>query len=131
MTSTYDVLRDHADLVPFYLARQGAGDANAQRLGAAMDRLLARVGLEGTVAGDARRVLIVQAIGFAAFAGGDHSAPALDQPALRHSFTRALDWLLAGITSTSPSDDALDAVEPWNPQGSRTRSTGPAAGEAR
>lgn len=121
MTSTYEVLIVHADLVPLYISSQGARGANAQRLGEVMLALLARAGVEGDRALDARRVLIVFTIGFAAFsprpplesgaeaeAGDDaevatpDGAPAgspLSADQIAANFGAGLDWLLAGITS--------------------------------
>ncbi|MGH3469507.1 MAG: TetR/AcrR family transcriptional regulator, partial [Thermocrispum sp.] len=68
MTSTYEVLIAHPGLVPVLLVRQGARGPNAVRLGVVMDELLARAGVDGPAAAEARRVLIVHAIGSAAFA---------------------------------------------------------------
>ena len=98
MASTYDVLIAHADLVPVYLARQGSRGPNAQRLGVIMNDLLGRAGLEGTAVGEARRVLIVYAIGFAAFStpGGTDPAAVGVEPA-RANFNRGLGWLVDGI----------------------------------
>ena len=67
MASTYEVLLAHPDLVPVYLARQGARGPNARGLGDTMLVLLARAGVEGQAAIEALRVLIVYTIGFAAF----------------------------------------------------------------
>ncbi len=101
MTSTYDVLLSHRDLVPLYLARQGARGPNAQRLGDAMLMLLARAGVDGKRAREARRVLIVYTIGFAAFATQPPIEPGAEGPltpeAMRENFTVGLRWLLAGI----------------------------------
>ena len=65
---TYVTLTEQPDLVPFYLARQGARGPNAVRLGEVLDVLLARAGVRGSSVPEARRVLIVHTIGFAAFA---------------------------------------------------------------
>ena len=90
MTSSYRTLTEHPELLPLYLERQGARGPNAVRLGETLDRLLAEAGVVDVP--DARRVLIVHAIGFAAFAGGtDERTDA--------SFTRSLHWLLAGMTA--------------------------------
>jgi TetR/AcrR family transcriptional regulator, tetracycline repressor protein len=94
MVSTHDVLLAHPDLVPLYLARQGARGANAQRLGDVMLALLARSGVSGPAARGALRVLIIYTIGFAAFAAD----PALRAQELLDNFDRGLGWLLAGIT---------------------------------
>lgn len=103
MTSTYDVLVAHADLVPLYLARQGARGRHAIRLGETMTVLLERAGVTGTEAGEALRVLIVHAIGFAAFATRGPLDPTLaDGPRAarsRSDFTASLHWLLTGITA--------------------------------
>ncbi len=64
LVSTYDVLLVHPDLVPLYLARQGARGVNAQRLGDVMTGLLAEAGVVGTTARDTLRVLVVHAIGW-------------------------------------------------------------------
>ncbi len=101
MMSTYDVLLEHPDLVPLYLARQGARGPNARRLGDVMTALLARGGVEGRRSVEALRVLIVHTIGFAAFA----THPPLDPDAggpltaqeLRGNFESGLEWVLAGI----------------------------------
>lgn len=97
MTSTYEVLTASPDLVPLYLARQGARGPNAVRLGAVMDDLLAAAGVRPADVPEARRALIVHAIGSAAFT----SAPAdraLSSAQSRRAFGRSLRWLLAGIT---------------------------------
>jgi TetR/AcrR family tetracycline transcriptional repressor len=104
MASTYEVLLAHADLVPVYLARQGARGPNAQRLGAIMDDLLVKAGLAGASVGEARRVLIVYTIGLAAFSAQIPIGPGEDPPVrpdeARDQFARGLDWLLAGITQS-------------------------------
>lgn len=107
MTSTYAVLLAHSDLVPLYLARQGARGPNAQRLGDTMITLLARSGVHGPAAREALRVLIVYTIGFAAFT----TRPLIDPPIeiearqqlttgeMLDNFTNGLRWLLAGIVT--------------------------------
>ncbi|ROT29799.1 TetR/AcrR family transcriptional regulator [Micromonospora sp. HM5-17] len=102
MTSTYTVLLGHPDLVPVFLARQGARGANAVRLGEILDTLLRRAGVDESDVGQARRVLIVHAIGSAAFAavGPDGERP-LAPADVTAQFTRGLGWLLAGITAGS------------------------------
>lgn len=102
MESSYRVLLAHPDLVPGYLARQGARGDNAQRLGDVMLALLERAGLTPERAYEALVVLIVYAIGFAAFATS--AAPgATDQPRsdeeVFETYTNGLRWLLAGILS--------------------------------
>lgn len=101
MVSTYEVLLAHADLVPLYLARQGARGPNAERLGEVMLTQLAARGVRGERARDARRVLIVFTIGFAAFATHPPLEPGADVPlgadAVFDNFVRGLRWLLAGI----------------------------------
>ncbi len=100
MASTYRVLLAHADLVPLYLARQGARGPNARHLGEVMLALLARGGVVGRRADEALHVLIVYTIGSAAFstrsplATGDAPPPGGDQA---EHFERGLKWLLAGI----------------------------------
>ena len=102
MASTYGVLLDHPDLVPLYVARQGARGPNAQRLGEVMLGLLARVGVTGRQALEARRVLIVYTVGFAAFATSplfdDHGVRRLSADEIADNFDKGLDWLLSGIT---------------------------------
>jgi TetR/AcrR family tetracycline transcriptional repressor len=95
MTSTHDVLLRHPQLVPAFLARQGARGPNAQHLGAVALENLAAAGVTGVAAREALRVLIVYAIGFAAFDGdGERPLPGAE---LRGTFERGLDWLLTGI----------------------------------
>lgn len=102
MTSTYDVLIAHPDLVPIYLARQGARGDTAVHLGEIMDILLTRAGVRATAIAEARRVLIVHTIGFAAFTT---SAPDTERPVpiqeVRQNFNHSLRWLLAGITQST------------------------------
>ncbi len=102
MVSTYQVLLAHPDLVPLYLARQGARGPNAERLGDVMLTLLAGHGVHGRRARDARRVLIVFTIGFAAFATHPPIEPGAEVPltgeAMFDNFSHGLRWLLAGIT---------------------------------
>lgn len=101
MTSTFNVLVDHPDLVPLYLARQGARGPHAQRLGDVMFELLAAAGVTGTSAHEARRVLIVFTIGFAALATPAPVEPDASRPLstddVYGNFIRGLRWLLAGI----------------------------------
>ncbi|NDL57830.1 TetR/AcrR family transcriptional regulator [Phytoactinopolyspora mesophila] len=116
MTSTYEVLLAHVDLVPLYLARQGARGPNARRLGDIMLSLLSAAGITDAAAHEAVRVLIVYTIGFAALAtppslavtsadtevAGPHSetTPAglpLSADELSANFATGLRWLLDGI----------------------------------
>ncbi|MGI8648105.1 MAG: TetR/AcrR family transcriptional regulator [Mycobacteriales bacterium] len=105
MASTYDVLLTHRDLVPLYLARQGARGSNAQRLGTIMLALLARVNVHGSAASEALRVLIVYTIGFAAFTTHPPLDAGVDRPVIPaetlNNFTNGLRWLLTGITQAS------------------------------
>jgi TetR/AcrR family tetracycline transcriptional repressor len=93
MLATFDLLGRNADLVPLYLARQGARGENARALGAAMTVLLARGGVTGDDAGRVVRALIVHTLGYAALAVAE--AP-LDPPRLRAELEVTLDWLLTG-----------------------------------
>ncbi len=99
LVSTYDVLLAHPDLVPLYLARQGARGVNAQRLGDVMTGLLAEAGVVGTTARDTLRVLVVHAIGLAAFGSEPQAGGGLTAADLRATFLAGLEWLLAGITA--------------------------------
>jgi|SRR6478752_2120663 len=117
MTSTYQVLLEHADLVPLYLARQGARRHEAQRLGAVMIQLLARAGVDGDRAQDAQRVLIVYTIGFAAFSSPSGSqggqAPGPVPPSeLAHSFGQGLNWLLLGVLGSPVGADLQTGEQP-------------------
>jgi TetR/AcrR family transcriptional regulator, tetracycline repressor protein len=109
MTSSYTVLIGHPDLVPLYLTRQGARGPNAIRLGEVTDALLARAGVPEASIPDARRVLIVHAIGSAAFATAapDSERPMSTRESRRH-FTQSLHWLLTGITHETPRARASD-----------------------
>ncbi len=96
MTATHELLLDRVDLVPLYLARQGARGPNARALGAAMEGLLARARVADP--GAAVRVLIIHAIGSAAFAGGPAGDSIGPVPVeLRTSFATGLGWLLGGM----------------------------------
>jgi TetR/AcrR family transcriptional regulator, tetracycline repressor protein len=96
MSSTYRVLRAHPDLVPLYLARQGARGPVARHLGEVVTARLAEAGVHGPPAAEALRVLIVYTIGFAAFTPGEGGV--LDPAQLAGNFDSGLRWLLAGIT---------------------------------
>jgi TetR/AcrR family tetracycline transcriptional repressor len=100
LTSTYGVLTAHADLVPLYLARQGARGPNAVRLGEILDALLGRAGVQTSLIVQARRILIIHTIGSAAFAvEAPLAAPTTNRQTLAEDFTKSLHWLVAGITS--------------------------------
>ena len=62
-----------------------------------VDALLAAAGVADVPA--ARRVLIIHAIGFAAFDAGEVLPPG----DTAGSFRRSLDWLLAGIAASRPA----------------------------
>ena len=104
---TYDVLTAHPDLVPLYLARQGARGPHAVRLGEVMDVLLTRAGVDAQTAPAARRVLIVHALGSAAFATAGSPAADAERPLTpeesRRTFATSLQWLLAGIVQGAPA----------------------------
>jgi AcrR family transcriptional regulator len=99
ITSTYHVLVAHADLIPLYLSRQGARGDNAQRLGTIMLGLLARTGITGPRARDALHVLIVHAIGSAAFSTSSQVSSEAGAVDAAERFDQGLRWLLSGITS--------------------------------
>jgi AcrR family transcriptional regulator len=96
MTASFDVLLRHTDLMPHFLARQGARGANAARLGEVTLDALERAGVGPTDAREALRVLIVTTVGFAAFAPAGGPVPAED---IRASYLRALEWLLASAVN--------------------------------
>jgi TetR/AcrR family transcriptional regulator, tetracycline repressor protein len=97
MTASHELLLGHPDLVPHFVARQGARGENAQRLGDAMRVLLARAGVGDRAAQDtAIRVLVVHAIGDAAVAAGPGRTGPLDLDTLRASYAVGLRWLLRG-----------------------------------
>jgi len=102
MASTYQVLLTHADLVPQYLARQGARGPNAQHLGDVVLALLARADVTGSSAREGLHVLIVYTIGSAAFATrspfatDEGATPAVVDHATH--FDHGLRWILAGVT---------------------------------
>lgn len=102
MSATYQTLTAHPNLVPLYLARQGARGPHAVRLGDVMDDLLTRAGINPAGAVQARRVLIIHTIGSAAFATGAPVEPHSDRPLTleqsRNTFDHSLRWLLAGAT---------------------------------
>lgn len=130
MRSTYTVLVANADLVGLYLARNGARGPNAQHLGEVMLRLLARGGITGQAALDARRALIVHAIGSAAFAprpltGGDDDVVP-DPVAMERSFRRSLDWLLVGIADTGAGHGPGGSPAPRGLRPGRASRPGPA-----
>jgi TetR/AcrR family transcriptional regulator, tetracycline repressor protein len=100
MTSTHEVLLRHPQLVPAFLARQGARGENAQRLGAVVLELLAAAGITGDAAREALRVLIVYTIGFAAFDGAPDERP-VPHSELRANFDRGLRWLITGIIGSA------------------------------
>lgn len=93
MLAGFDLLARHPDLVPLYLARQGARGPHARALGDAMTLLLARAGVEGPPAGEAVRVLIVHMLGFAALSTADGPVGPAE---LRANLDTGLRWLLAG-----------------------------------
>ena len=96
MLGSYDVLVNQADLMPHFLARQGARGERAVRLGEVTLDALERAGVPGERGREALRVLIVNTIGFAAFSAEGGLLPAAE---VRANYERALDWLLTGITA--------------------------------
>jgi AcrR family transcriptional regulator len=94
MADSFEVLVTHPDLRPQILARQGARGVQAQKLGVVTLNALAAAGVAGDEARDALRVLIVNTVGFAAFAVEDGVIP-VDE--IRGNHARSLDWLLTGI----------------------------------
>jgi AcrR family transcriptional regulator len=100
MTSAHEVLLRHPQLVPAFLARQGARGENAQRLGAVMLEYLAAAGITGDAGREALRVLIVYTIGFAAFDGAADERP-LPRSELLANFERGLRWLITGVIGSA------------------------------
>lgn len=99
MTSTYEVLTAHVDLVPLYLIRQGARGPNAVHLGEVLETLLARAGVGAADLVEARRALIIHAVGSAAFAtNAPEDRRPIARPILLTNFTTSLRWLLDGIS---------------------------------
>jgi AcrR family transcriptional regulator len=105
MTSTYDTLTAHPELVLLFLQRQGARGPHAVALGEVLDDQLGRLGVADVTA--ARRVLIVHAIGFAAFATTGEDG---DPTATRAGFVRSLGWLLDGMTKAPPEEGGAFAT---------------------
>jgi len=106
MRRTYQVLVEHPDLVPLYVARRGARGPNAVALGEAMLAMLARGGIDGESATDAMRTLIVHTIGFAAFATAEAIGPVqstLTPEAVERLFATSLGWLLDGVAGSLPA----------------------------
>lgn len=102
MRSSYAVLLQHSTIIPLYFARQGAHGPNAQQLGAVMDEQLRRLGLRTDDVVAARRALIVHVIGSAAFDVAAERAAAGSRGQRHESpFEKSLQWLLAGIVSTT------------------------------
>jgi TetR/AcrR family tetracycline transcriptional repressor len=99
MTSTYRLLLRQPDLVPQYLARQGARGPHAQRLGGILTALLAEAGVPSAARQPAVRVLIVHTVGSAAFAVPAAGTHALGAEQLDATFRDGLGWLLAGIVT--------------------------------
>lgn len=94
MLATYDLLGRHADLVPLYLARQGARGPHARALGEAMSGHLVRLGVDAADAGRVIRALIVSTLGYAALATADEAN--LAPPELRADLEVTLGWIVAG-----------------------------------
>ncbi len=101
LTSTWDVLAAHPDLVPLYLVRQGARGPHAVRLGKVMDALLARAGVPPDEVDEARTVLVVHVLGAAAYATSRPAGPRRPPADARRTLARSLQWLLSGIVAGS------------------------------
>lgn len=101
MGSTYDVLVTHRRLAPLYVQRQGARGPNARRLGDIMLDALEQAGIDRAIAQQAQHVLVIYAIGSAAYYTSattttGASPPDRDDPDVR-AFLSGLDWILTGI----------------------------------
>lgn len=92
MVSSYDVLASRRHLVPLYLERRGARGPNAVALGERMRQALTRAGVDEDRSQRAIHVLIVQAIGFAAY-----GTALPDAVPNRSAFIDSLNWTLDGI----------------------------------
>lgn len=99
---TYDALVRHRAVVRGYLVRQGSRGPNAVALGEVVDAALRELGVVGERVGEVRRALIVQVIGFAAFATDAPDAQT-GGPAGRAGYERALIWQLHGAVADSSS----------------------------
>jgi len=101
MTATYDTLLQHADLLPTFIARQGARGPHAKRLGIIVHTQLQTAGVRGRRADQAQHILIIHTIGFAAFAGHPNididGQPGRSASQMRSDFTTSLTWLLHGL----------------------------------
>jgi len=101
MTGTYDILLEHADLLPAFIARQGARGPHAQRLGDSVHAQLHAAGVRGRCAEQAQHILIIHTIGFAAFAShpniGIDGQPGRSASQMRSDFTTSLKWLINGL----------------------------------
>jgi TetR/AcrR family tetracycline transcriptional repressor len=92
MVSSYDVLIARRDLVPLYLERRGARGPNALALGELMSEALRSAGIDTDKNQRAIQVLIVQALGFAAY-----GTALPDTTPNRTTYIDSLNWTLDGI----------------------------------
>lgn len=100
MTTTFDVLVRHCDLLPAFVERRGSRGPNARRLGEAMAPMLERLGHTDEEVREVIPILVVHAIAFAAFAAPTSAVAEmgpLGPTELRRSYVRSLDWLLTGM----------------------------------
>jgi AcrR family transcriptional regulator len=128
MDASRRVLVEHPSLIPEFLSRPTRGP-NARRLGELCIDLLARGGVEGELAVQAFRSLMVHALGFAAYqaprlqdpdrearvaasveffssspnAGVRAVAGELAQMPNRQEFLNSLDWMLDGVLAHAKS----------------------------
>ncbi len=120
--ATYDALVRHPAIVPGYLSRQGSRGPHAIALGRVTEDALLALGVTPGRVPEVRRALIVQVIGFAAFA----TATQAGYPErARANYADALDWILSGATAAH-SDDTVAAA----PEGDTTADAPAVAADA-
>lgn len=99
MDASRRLLVEHPSLIPEFLSRPTRGP-NALRLGELCIDLLARGGVEGELAVQAFRSLLVHALGFAAY-----EAPRLQDPDREARVSRSVEFF-----SSSPNPDVRDVA---------------------
>ena len=109
LVAVFDAICTRPALAPLYLDRRTSPGPTASAIREHLERLLRDAGVSPRVAATATPVLLVHALGFAAFVQQTDGEPRLlrgaGMGAPRETFTRGLDWLITGIT-TSPRGSA-------------------------